>query len=71
MNDLQLLTVEELSALLRVSPAAIYSQRLRGEMPGTLGVKLGKRIFFRPADIDAYMDQQVAREAAERVPARG
>ena len=71
MDDLQLLTVEELSALLRVSRAAIYSQRLRGEMPGTLGVKLGKRIFFRPGDIDAYMDQQVAREAAARVPARG
>ena len=69
MDDLQLLTVEELSSLLRVSRAAIYSQRLRGDMPGTLGVKLGKRIFFRRADIAAYMDQQVAREAAARISA--
>ena len=59
MRDLQLLTVEDLCSLLRVSRAAIYSQRLRGEMPGALGVKLGKRIFFRPVDIDNYIESQL------------
>ena len=59
LTDLQLLTVEDLCSLLRVSPAAIYSQRHRGEMPGSLGAKLGKRIFFRPGDIEDYIESQL------------
>ena len=66
MTDLQLWTVEDLCSLLHVSRAAIYSQRLRGEMPGSLGVKLGKRIFFRPGDISDYIESQQARDEAER-----
>lgn len=60
MNDRDLLTTEELARLLRVSSSAIHSQRYRGEMPGSLGVKLGRRIFFRPVDIDAYIESQLA-----------
>ena len=71
MEDLQLWTVEDLCSLLHVSRAAIYSQRLRGEMPGSLGVKLGKRIFFRPGDISDYIDSQQAREAERASTLRG
>ncbi len=71
MNDRDLLTVEELARLLRVGPSAIHSQRHRGEMPGSLGVKLGKRVFYRRSDIDAFIDQQIAHDEATRVSARG
>ena len=55
------LTVEELAELLRVSPSAIHTQRLRGEVPGCLGVKLGRRVFFRRQDLDAHFDAEQAR----------
>ena len=69
MTDL--LTVEELARMLRVSPSAIHSQRYRGEKPGALGFALGRRIFYRRADLDAFIDQQIARDEATRVSARG
>ena len=69
MNDRDLLTVEELARLLRVSPSAIHSQRYRGEKPGALGFALGRRIFYRRSDLDDFIEQQIAREASTRVPA--
>lgn len=69
MENGDLLTVEELARMLRVRPSAIHSQRHRGEMPGSLGVKLGKRVFYRRSDIDAFMDQQIALNASVRVSA--
>ena len=67
MDAHDLLTVEQLAQMLHVQPSAIHSQRYRGEMPGSLGVKLGKRVFYRRSDLDAFIDQQIAREASARV----
>ena len=58
---LELLTVEDLGSLLHLTRNAIYSQRVRGQMPGSLGVHLGKRLFFRRSDIEAYLDGRFAR----------
>ncbi len=61
-DQIQLLTVEDLGSLLRLTREAIYSQRVRGQLPGSLGVHLGKRLFFRRSDIEAYLDGQFARK---------
>lgn len=55
-----LLTVHEASEYLRTSPGAIYTQRHRGENPGALAIKVGKKLLFRPADIEQYLDEQRA-----------
>ena len=68
MEDLQLWTVEELCSLLHLTRAAVYAQRSRNEPPGNLGIKLGKRILFKPRDISDYVDSRQALEV-ERVDA--
>ena len=70
MNDQDLLTVEELARLLRVSSSAIHSQRYRGEKPGVLGFALGRRIFYRRSDLDAFIEEQIAHDEARRVSVR-
>ena len=51
------------------SPAALYTQRHRGDAPGSLAVTVGRRLLWREQDLDAWFDEQVAREASARVPA--
>lgn len=50
-----LLTVAELADLLR-SPVS-YVYRLRHERRGPRSVKVGGRVLYRRADIDAWLDQ--------------
>ena len=61
-----LLTVPEAAAYLRLSAAALYTQRHRGEKPGSLGVKVGRRLLFRTSDIERFIDEQIALERALR-----
>lgn len=58
------LNIEELAQLFNRSPAAIYTERCRGEGLGVLGVRVGKRLFWRPADIDAYFEQRQREQLA-------
>ncbi|MCH8899896.1 MAG: helix-turn-helix domain-containing protein [Acidobacteria bacterium] len=62
MEDL--LTVEQLAELLSTTPSAIHSQRHRGQAPGRLGVKLGKRYFYRRQDLDAFFASELAKQPA-------
>jgi hypothetical protein len=55
----QLLTLEETAAYLRLTPGALYTQRYRREKPGMLGIRVGRRVLFRPSDIDRFLDQRV------------
>lgn len=55
-----LLTVKEVADYLRVTPSALYVQRHRGEEPGALGIRVGKRILYRPADIDRFLNERQA-----------
>ena len=50
----QLLTIDEVADLLRTTPTAIYSQRHRSEAPGILGRKVGRRLLWAEADLDAW-----------------
>ena len=56
------LTIEDLAERLGTSTHALYTQRHRDQPPGALGVKLGRRIFWRWSDIDAYFTKELAKQ---------
>lgn len=55
----RLLTIEEAAEYLRLTPGALYTQRYRREKPGSLGVRIGRRILYRPSDIDRFLDEKL------------
>jgi excisionase family DNA binding protein len=52
----EMLTVEEAADFFRTTRGGLYAQRHRGEYPGALGVRVGRRILFRRIDIDAWYE---------------
>lgn len=62
-----LYTTEEVAELLHTSPSAIRVQSHRGTEPGSLGVLIGRRLFFRVADIDEFIDRKFAEARRDRV----
>jgi excisionase family DNA binding protein len=52
MNQEQLLTVEEAIERLGVSPATFWNLVKRFELPKYKVPMRGKRVFFRPSDLD-------------------
>ena len=56
-----LLTLREAADYLRLTPAALYTQRHRGDKPGALGIRVGRKILYRPSDINQYLDEQLAK----------
>jgi len=61
----RLLTIEETAEYLRLTPGALYTQRYRREKPGALGVRIGRRILYRPSDIDRFLDEKQNEAAAK------
>ena len=55
-----LLTLREAADYLRLTPAALYTQRHRGEKPGALGIRVGRKILYRPSDIDRFLEERLA-----------
>jgi hypothetical protein len=55
-----LLTIKETADYLRLTPAALYTQRHRGDKPGALGIRVGRKILYRPSDINSYLDELLA-----------
>jgi hypothetical protein len=53
----QLLTLKETADLFRLTPGALYTLRYRGEKPGVLGIRVGRKVLFRPSDIDRFLDE--------------
>jgi predicted DNA-binding transcriptional regulator AlpA len=52
------LTIEEVAALFGRSRESLYTERHRGSGLGALGVSVGKRLYWRRADIDDWFDRQ-------------
>ncbi|MBA2724978.1 MAG: helix-turn-helix domain-containing protein [Actinobacteria bacterium] len=52
------LGIAEVAILFGTSPSALYSQRHRGEAPGSLCVKVGKKLMWKKAELEAWFDQQ-------------
>ena len=59
-----LLTLKEAADYLRLTPSALYTQRHRGEKPGALGIRVGKKILYRPSDIERFLHERLAGHAA-------
>lgn len=55
----RLLTLEETAEYLRLTPGALYAQRYRREKPGALGIRVGRRVLYRPSDIDRFLDERL------------
>jgi hypothetical protein len=53
----RLLTLQETAEFLRLTPGALYTQRYRGEEPGMLGIRVGRKVLFRPSDIDRFLEE--------------
>jgi predicted DNA-binding transcriptional regulator AlpA len=56
----RLLTLEEVADLLRIPMATLYRQRYVGDPPGSLGFRVGRHVRFRNADLEAWINHQVA-----------
>lgn len=53
------LGIEDTASLFpHLTVSALYSQRHRGEAPGALAVKVGKRLVWRRSDLDAWWETQ-------------
>lgn len=52
-----LLTLQETAEYLRLTPGALYTQRYRGEKPGVLGIRIGRKVLFRSSDIDRFLEE--------------
>jgi hypothetical protein len=60
VKALDLITTEELAAQVHVSPNTVRYWRYIGT--GPRGFKAGKRVFYRQSDIEAWLEQQYAKE---------
>lgn len=64
----RLLTIQDVARLFRVSEHGVYMQRLRGQPPGSLGIKVGARVLFRPDVIEAWLEKIQAEQATKNEP---
>ena len=56
----RLANVEDVAQWARTTVPALYAQRQRGEAPGALAVKIGRRLLWRPEDLEAWLERQAA-----------
>ena len=51
------LTADEVAVMYRFTVSALYTQRHRQEAPGSLGVKVGRKLLWRQSELDAWFDR--------------
>lgn len=54
----RMLPADEVAEIFDVTTAALRMQRMRGQAPGNLAIKVGKKILFDPADLEEYIEGQ-------------
>jgi excisionase family DNA binding protein len=53
----RLMTPDEVCEMLGLpSRATLYTQRYRGEPPGSLAVRVGRHLRWDPSDLDAWLE---------------
>jgi excisionase family DNA binding protein len=55
MTDEDILTLQELSAYLKIAEKTLYGYAQKGTIPG---IKIGSAWRFRKADIDAWLEER-------------
>lgn len=63
-----MLSPADLAALLNVPVRSVY--RWRSESTGPRGIKVGKHVRYRQADVDAWLDQQADQRSRPAVHGR-
>ena len=58
ITEVVLLTVNEVAAVLRTSPKAIYAMIERGQLPGVR--RIGRRVLVRRAELLHWLDHNCA-----------
>ena len=58
MCEQRLLTPGEVATWLGVPIATLYAQRYRGDLPGSLGLRVGRHLRFDRFDLEAWIDSQ-------------
>jgi predicted DNA-binding transcriptional regulator AlpA len=56
-----LLTVEDVAALCHTTSRGIHAMRYRGT--GPRGVRIGRRVLFRPEDVERWLTARAEEEA--------
>lgn len=59
----QLVSAEDAANILNISTSTLAKMRLSGRSPRY--VKLGRRVAYRPSDLEAWIDSQSFRSTAE------
>ncbi len=65
-DRLRVVPLRDAAAYVGLTPAGLYDQRLRNVEPGSLGYRVGNRVVFDLADLDAYLDRAKHREQVIR-----
>jgi excisionase family DNA binding protein len=60
----QLLTIDEVADLFQIPRSTIYAQRYRGTAPGSLGIRVGRHVRFRRADLFEWVEAVSGRRSA-------
>ena len=55
------MTIEELADFLRIPKGTLYQWRHRGRGPS--GVRVGRFVRYRPADVEAWLEAQARQPA--------
>ena len=63
----RLLSIDEVAELLGVPAGTLYRWRYVGT--GPRGIKVGKHVRYRPADVEAWLEEQAAATAQPTPPA--
>lgn len=54
------LTLKEAADYLRVPLPPLYTQRHRGDRPGALGIRVGRKILYRPSAMNRFLNDRLA-----------
>lgn len=57
----EFLEVTEVAEMFHVTTSALYTQRHRSEAPGSLAVKVGRKLLWRRSDLDAWWQREQRR----------
>jgi excisionase family DNA binding protein len=65
MTSAVFLTTDQLAGMLQVPVATVYAWRHKGEGPP--GIRVGRHVRYREADVEAWLERQASQDRTARV----